>query len=281
MLWPTGLDRFQAAFPGRTYDVGIAEQHAVTSAAGLAFTGQHPVVAVYSTFLNRAFDQVLLDVALHRAGVTFVLDRAGITGEDGASHNGMWDLSVLSIVPGIRVAAPRDEASLRQALREAVAVDDGPTVVRFPKGALPEPLPAVDLLGTLDLLHSDEAPDVLVVGVGGLAGAAREAAAKLAADGVRSVVAAPLWVTPLPVELVELAGQVGSVVTIEDNGVVGGVGSALAVACADAGVPVRMRRLGIPQKFLAHCGRAALLDSFGLTAQSCAEAARDLLGHGH
>ncbi len=147
MLWPTGLDRFAAAFPERTHDVGIAEQHAVASAAGLAFVGQHPVVAVYSTFLNRALDQVLMDVALHRAGVTFVLDRAGVTGEDGASHNGMWDLSLLSVVPGIKVAAPRDESSLRRALREAVEVSDGPTVVRFPKGRLPEPLPAVDQVG--------------------------------------------------------------------------------------------------------------------------------------
>jgi 1-deoxy-D-xylulose-5-phosphate synthase len=280
MLWPTGLDRFQAAFPDRTYDVGIAEQHAVASAAGLAYAGRHPVVAVYSTFLNRALDQVLFDVALHRAGVTIVLDRAGITGDDGASHNGMWDLSLLSVVPGIRIAAPRDEASLRRALREAVAVDDGPTVVRFPKGALPEPLPAVHRLGAVDLLHADDDPQVLLVGIGGLAGAARDAAAKLAADGIRTVVASPLWVTPLTPELVELAGRVGAVVTMEDNGLVGGVGSALTVACNDAGLTVRVRRLGIPQEFLAHAGRPALLESLGLTAQSCAEAARDLLSHG-
>ena len=119
MLQPVGLDAFAKAYPGRVFDVGIAEQHATTSAAGMALGGLHPVVAVYATFLNRAFDQVLMDVALHRAGVTFVLDRAGVTGEDGASHHGMWDMSILQVVPGLRIAAPRDAATLRAELREA------------------------------------------------------------------------------------------------------------------------------------------------------------------
>jgi 1-deoxy-D-xylulose-5-phosphate synthase len=277
MLCPTGLDRFAAEFPDRTYDVGIAEQHALTSAAGMAFAGLHPVVAVYATFLNRAFDQVLMDVALHRAGVTIVLDRAGVTGDDGASHNGMWDLSMLGLVPGVRIAAPRDEETLRRALREAVAVSDGPTVVRFPKGRLAEPLPAVGDSDGVDLLHADSEPQVLLVGVGSMAGVAREAAAKLSAEGVPVAVAAPLWVTPLPSGLVDLASEIGLVVTMEDNGLVAGIGSSLATALADAGVTVRMERLGIPQEFLDHAGRPAILERLGLTAQGCADAARRLL----
>ena len=277
MLCPTGLDRFAEEFPDRTYDVGIAEQHALTSAAGMAFAGLHPVVAVYATFLNRAFDQVLMDVAMHHAGVTIVLDRAGVTGDDGASHNGMWDLSMLGLVPGVRVAAPRDEETLRRALREAVAVSDAPTVVRFPKGRLAEPLPAVGDSDGVELLHADSEPQVLLVGVGSMAGAAREAAAKLSAEGVPVAVAAPLWITPLPAALVDLAGEIGRVVTMEDNGLVGGVGSSLATALADAGVSVRMERLGIPQEFLDHAGRPAILERLGLTAQGCADAARRVL----
>lgn len=277
MLGPTGLDRFSQRFPERTFDVGIAEQHAVTSAAGLAWTGLHPVVAVYATFLNRAFDQVLMDVALHRAGVTFVLDRAGVTGDDGASHNGVWDLSTFSVVPGIRIAAPRDEATLRSALREAVAVDDGPTVVRFPKGRLGEPLPAVAMDSGVDLLHADPDPAVLLVGVGSMAGVAREAAAKLSAEGIGAVAAAPVWIHPVPEGLVALAGRVGTMVTIEDNSLVAGVGSALTVACAQAGHQVRSAGLGVPPRFLHHAGRPALLEELGLTAHDCAEAARALL----
>ncbi len=277
MLCPTGLDLFCAEFPDRTYDVGIAEQHALTSAAGMAFAGLHPVVAVYATFLNRAFDQVLMDVALHHAGVTIVLDRAGVTGDDGASHNGMWDLSMLGLVPGIRVAAPRDEETLRRALRQAVAISDGPTVVRFPKGRLAEPLPAVDAVSGMDLLRADPEPQVLLVGVGSMAAVAREAGEKLSAEGVQVVVAAPLWVTPLPDALVELAGEVGRVVVVEDNGLAGGIGSSLATALADAGRNVRMERLGIPQGFLEHAGRPAILERLGLTAQGCADAARRVL----
>jgi 1-deoxy-D-xylulose-5-phosphate synthase len=277
MLCPTGLDRFAEEFPDRTYDVGIAEQHALTSAAGMAYAGLHPVVAVYATFLNRAFDQVLMDVALHRAGVTIILDRAGVTGDDGASHNGMWDLSMLALVPGVRVAAPRDEETLRRALREAVAVSDGPTVVRFPKGRLAEPLPAIGDSDGVDLLHADSEPQVLLVGVGSMAGVAREAAAKLSAEGVPVAVAAPLWVTPLPSGLVDLAAEIGMVVTMEDNGLVAGIGSSLATALADAGVAVRMERLGVPQEFLDHAGRPAILERLGLTAQGCADAARRLL----
>jgi 1-deoxy-D-xylulose-5-phosphate synthase len=277
MLGPTGLAGFAERFPERTFDVGIAEQHAVTSAAGMAYAGLHPVVAVYATFLNRAFDQMLLDVALHRAGVTIVLDRAGVTGDDGASHNGMWDLSLLGLVPGIRIAAPRDEATLRAALREAVAVEDGPTVLRFPKGRLVEPLPAVGVRDGVDLLHEDPEPRVLLVGVGSMATAARDAAAKLSAEGVPCVCASPVWITPLPRALVALAGELGHVVTIEDNVLAGGVGASLAVACADAGLNVRSARLGIPQQFVQHDSRPALLERFGLTTQGCVQAAHRVL----
>ena len=280
MLGPTGMDRFAAEFPDRTFDVGIAEQHAATSAAGMAYAGLHPVVAVYATFLNRAFDQVLMDVALHRAGVTFVLDRAGVTGDDGASHNGMWDLSMLSVVPGIRIAAPRDESTLRQALRDAVAVSDGPTVVRFPKGRLAEPLPAVEVRDGIDLVHAEPDPLLLLVGIGSMAGVAREAAAKLSAEGIACVAASPLWVSPLPPALVDLAITTGRVVTVEDNSVASGFGAGLAVACADAGGAVRSARLGIPREFLQQGSRPALLEQVGLTAQACADAARRLLDPG-
>ena len=185
MLQPVGLQKFEAAFPERTFDVGIAEQHAVTSAAGLAMGGMHPVVCVYATFLNRAFDQALMDVALHQLPVTFVLDRAGITGEDGASHNGMWDLSILQVVPGLRIAAPRDGATLREELREAVAVEDGPTAVRFPKGAVGDDLPALERRGAVDVLR--RGADVLIVSIGAMARISLEVADRLAAQGISAI----------------------------------------------------------------------------------------------
>ena len=217
MLGPTGLDRFAAAFPSRTYDVGIAEQHAVTSAAGLAFGGMHPVVALYATFLNRAFDQVLMDCALHRAGVTFVLDRAGVTGDDGASHNGMWDMSMLQVVPGLRMAAPRDEITLRAELREAVAVSDAPTVVRFSKGALGPEIPAIRTLGPLDVIAESGNGDVIIVSVGAFAPIAVEVADRLKAQGIGVIVVDPRWVKPLPADLIELASTARLVVVLEDG----------------------------------------------------------------
>lgn len=270
MLGPTGLDAFAAAFPERCFDVGIAEQHALTSAAGLAMGGLHPVVAVYSTFLNRAFDQLLMDVALHRQGVTLVLDRSGVTGDDGASHNGMWDLSILGVVPGIRVAAPRDADNLRAALGEAVTVADGPTVVRFPKGAVAAPIPAQERLGELDVLHRRGAPDVLLVGVGSFAGLALEASDRLVDHGIGVTVVDPRWVVPVPDALVELAAGYRLVVTVEDGGRHGGFGSALAAALRDAGVEVPLRDIGIPQRFLDHGSRAEVLAELGLTAQDVA-----------
>jgi 1-deoxy-D-xylulose-5-phosphate synthase len=270
MMHPVGLDRFQARFPERTFDVGIAEQHAATSAAGLALGGLHPVFAVYATFLNRAFDQVLMDCALHRLGVTFVLDRAGVTGDDGASHNGMWDMSMLQLVPGLRLAAPRDTTRLCELLDEAVAVDDAPTVLRFPKGPPPEDIPALGRAGGCDVLFRSGASDVLVVGVGAMAGTAVEVAERLAAQGIGATVVDPRWVKPVDPELVALADRHRLVVTIEDNGVVGGVGAVLLQTMAEAGVHTPVRLHGIPQQFLEHAKRAAILERIGLTPQGIA-----------
>jgi len=270
MLGPTGLDAFAEAFPQRCYDVGIAEQHALTSAAGLAMGGLHPVVAVYSTFLNRAFDQLLMDVALHNQPVTVVLDRAGVTGDDGPSHNGMWDLSILGVVPGIRIAAPRDAGSLREQLNEAVAVTDGPTVLRFPKGRAPEPVPALQRIGGVDVLRRHGGQDVLLLGVGAFVGLALAAADRLADHGIGCTVVDPRWVMPVPAVLVDLAGAHRLVVTVEDGGRHGGFGWALAAALRDAGVGTPLRDLGIPQRFLDHGSRADVLAELGLTAQDVA-----------
>ncbi|HEX3931572.1 MAG TPA: 1-deoxy-D-xylulose-5-phosphate synthase [Nocardioides sp.] len=270
MLYPVGLAPFAAAYPDRTFDVGIAEQHAVTSAAGLAMGGMHPVVAIYATFLNRAFDQVLMDVALHRCGVTFVLDRSGVTGADGASHNGMWDLSILQVVPGLRIACPRDGARVRELLREAVAVSDAPTVVRLPKGSPPEDISAVDRAGGCDILVRRGRKDVLVVGVGSMAAVGVDVAARLEAQGIGVTVVDPRWVKPLDPALVQLARDHRLVVSIEDNGRVGGAGAALLALLNDEGVTTPYSLHGIPQEFLMHAERQAILDRIGLNAQTIA-----------
>jgi len=270
MLIPVGLHRFAQRYPERVFDVGIAEQHAVTSAAGMAHGGLHPVVALYATFINRAFDQVLMDVALHREGVTFVLDRAGVTGDDGASHNGMWDLSLLGLVPGIRIAAPRDAPRLRQLLREAVAVDDGPTVLRYQKGAVPAETATLDQIGGMDVLadHRVEADgDVLVVAIGSMVGVGLEVAGRLTQQGIGVTVLDPRWVLPVNPALPPLAARYQLVVVIEDNGVAGGVGSRIADALRAARVPTAVRAFGIPQQFLDHASRAQVLEQIGLTAQ--------------
>jgi len=267
MLHPVGLDAFARRFPDRIFDVGIAEQHATTSAAGLALGGLHPVVAIYATFLNRAFDQVLMDVALHRCGVTFVLDRAGVTGEDGPSHNGMWDMSVLQVVPGLRLAAPRDAARLRELLNEAVQVDDAPTVVRFPKGPPVLDVEAVGRVGGCDVLARHGAEDVLVVAVGAMGATCVEVADRLVAQGIGVTVVDPRWVKPVDAALVELAERHRLVVSVEDNGVVGGCGSVLLQTLNEARVDTPVRIFGIPQRFLDHAKRAAILEQVGLTPQ--------------
>ncbi|WP_369134198.1 1-deoxy-D-xylulose-5-phosphate synthase [Modestobacter sp. I12A-02662] len=270
MLHPTGLAPFAERFPERTFDVGIAEQHALTSAAGLAMGGMHPVVAVYSTFLNRAFDQVLMDVALHRQPVTIVLDRAGVTGSDGASHNGMWDMSICGVVPGLRLAAPRDEGTLREALRESVEVTDGPTVVRFPKGALPPEAPAVERRGPVDVLRRAQAQEVLLVAVGALVPMCLAAAERAADHGIEVTVVDPRWVLPVSAELVGLAREHKLVVTVEDSGRAGGVGTTLTQALQDADCDVPVRSLGLPQRFFEHGSRGQVLADAGLTEQDVA-----------
>jgi len=272
MLQPVGLKKFADAFPDRIYDVGIAEQHAAVSAAGLATGGLHPVFAVYATFLNRAFDQVLMDVALHKCGVTFVLDRAGVTGTDGASHNGMWDMSILQVVPGLRLAAPRDADQVRAQLREAVQVEDAPTVVRFSKGAVGPAVPAVGRIGGMDVLRapSTDAPDVLLVSVGALAPMCLEIAALLDKQGITTTVVDPRWVKPVDEAMAPLAEQHRVVVTVEDNSRVGGVGSSIAQALRDAGVDVPLRDFGIPPRFLDHASRAEVMTEIGLTAPDIA-----------
>ncbi len=275
MLQPVGLQKFSVAFPSRTIDVGIAEQHAVTSAAGLAMGGLHPVVCLYATFLNRAFDQALMDVALHRLPVTFVLDRAGITGEDGASHNGMWDLSILQLIPGMRIAAPRDGATLREELREAVAVEDGPTALRFPRGAVGDDVPALERVGGIDILRRGS--DVLIVAVGAMGRLALEVADRVAAQGISVTVVDPRWVCPVPAEVIGLAAQHRLVVTIEDNGRVGGIGTQVSQALRDADVDVPARDLGIAQRFLDHGSRAQVLAEVGLTAQDVAREIVELI----
>ncbi len=270
MLHPVGLAAFADAYPDRIVDVGIAEQHAVTSAAGMAMGGLHPMVCVYATFLNRAFDQMLMDVGLHRLPVTFVLDRAGVTGDDGPSHNGMWDLSILSIVPGMRIALPRDGARLRELLDEVVAIDDGPTAIRFPKGALPRDIERVDRIGTLDVLRADPESDVLIVAFGPMADLALEVSTRLADQGIGSMVVDPRWLLPIDPAIASLAASHSLVVSIEDHGRQGGAGSTIGLALRDAGVPTPMLVQSIPQRFLAQGKRAEVLAEIGFTAQEIA-----------
>jgi 1-deoxy-D-xylulose-5-phosphate synthase len=270
MLIPVGLHQFAQRHPERVFDVGIAEQHAVTSAAGLAFAGLHPVVAVYATFANRAFDQLLMDVALHGAGVTFVLDRAGITGDDGASHHGMWDLSLLQLVPGIRIAAPRDGATLRAELREAVDVDDVPTVIRFSKGALPADIPAIGRDGGLDVLLRQGDEDVLLVAVGAMVPLGLDVADRLAAQGIGVTVVDPRWVVPVDEALVPLAARHRAVVVVEDGLRTGGIASAVQQRLSDAGVRTPLQGFGLPRQFLDHGRRPEVLERVGLTAQEVA-----------
>ena len=271
MLIPVGMDAMAEKYPDRVFDVGIAEQHAVTAAAGMAFGGLHPVVAVYSTFLNRAFDQVLMDVALHKAGVTFVLDRAGVTGPDGASHHGMWDMSILQVVPGIQIAAPRDEASLRESLREAVAIENAPTVIRFPKGNVAKPLPALKrLAGGTDVLFESAARDVLIVGIGPFAHLAVRVAGLLGQQGIGATVVDPRWILPVSEDLVRLSAEHRLVVTLEDGVRVGGFGSRLRQILRVAQVDTGLHEVGIPAEFLEHAERDEILSRLGLTDKQIA-----------
>ena len=268
MLGPTGLDKFASVYPERTIDVGIAEQHAVTSAAGMAFAGLHPVVAVYSTFLNRAFDQLLLDVALHKAGVTFVLDRAGVTGDDGPSHHGIWDMALTGIVPTLHLAAPRDSARLKEVLREAVAISDAPTVIRFPKGAVSADIPAFERRDGIDVLYRGESADVLLISVGAMATMSVEAASQAYREGVGVTVIDPRWVKPLPQSLITMADRYKSVVVVEDGIAHGGIASALSEMFRKAGLDTPIHSIGVPLTFIEHSKRSEILSDLGMTAQN-------------
>jgi len=268
MMGPTGLDKFQNAYPDRTFDVGIAEQHATTAAAGMAYAGLHPVFAVYSTFLNRAFDQLLLDVALHKAGVTFVLDRAGVTGDDGPSHNGIWDLALTGIIPTLHVAAPRDGQQLRETLREAVDIADAPSLIRFPKGAINPDIPAFERRDGIDVLYRGESADVLLVSVGAFASIAVESAAQAYREGVGVTVIDPRWVKPLPKSLVTMAQRYKSVVVLEDGIKHGGIASTISELFRDAQLDVPVHSIGIPLTFLEHAKRSEILEELGITVQN-------------
>ncbi len=268
MMGPTGLDKFQKAYPDRTFDVGIAEQHATTAAAGMAYAGLHPVFAVYSTFLNRAFDQLLLDVALHKAGVTFVLDRAGVTGDDGPSHNGIWDLALTGIIPTLHVAAPRDGQQLRETLREAVDISDAPSLIRFPKGAINADIPAFERRDGIDVLYRGESADILLVSVGAFASIAVESAAQAYREGVGVTVIDPRWVKPLPKSLVTMAQRYKSVVVLEDGIKHGGIASTISELFRDAQLNVPVNSIGIPLTFLEHAKRSEILEELGITVQN-------------
>jgi 1-deoxy-D-xylulose-5-phosphate synthase len=268
MMGPTGLDKFQKAYPDRTFDVGIAEQHATTAAAGMAYAGLHPVFAVYSTFLNRAFDQLLLDVALHKAGVTFVLDRAGVTGDDGPSHNGIWDLALTGIIPTLHVAAPRDGQQLRETLREAVDISDAPSLIRFPKGAINPDIPAFERRDGIDVLYRGESADILLVSVGAFASIAVESAAQAYREGVGVTVIDPRWVKPLPKSLVTMAQRYKSVVVLEDGIKHGGIASTISELFRDAQLNVPVHSIGIPLTFLEHAKRSEILEDLGITVQN-------------
>ena len=286
MLDPVGLGAFAAEYPHRCFDVGIAEQHAMTSAAGMAAAGLHPVIALYATFLNRAFDQLLMDVALHKAGVTLVLDRAGVTGEDGASHHGMWDLAMLGIVPGIHLAVPRDEPTLRAALAECLAISDAPSVLRYPKTPLGADIPALRSVGGIDVLAETAGGpvDVLLVSVGAMAPDALDAAERIGEAGYTVRVIDPRWVTPVPPALADFAAQAGVMITVEDGVAVNGAGSRFAQHLSEQGLSVPTREIGIPVDFLQHGKVAEVRAAIGLTPQGISrravEFAAAVLGRG-
>ena len=265
MLGPTGLDKFAQSFPERTIDVGIAEQHAVTSAAGLAYAGMHPVIAIYSTFLNRAFDQLLLDVALHKAGVTFVLDRAGITGDDGPSHHGIWDLALTGIVPNMHVGAPRDGARLKEILRECVAIENAPSMVRFPKGAVPADIPAVQRVDGIDILHRGLTPQVLVISVGSMAGMALEVAQLAKAQSIEITVIDPLWVKPISPAVIALCANYSTVVVMEDGIKHAGIASTISEALRNSDTNCSLHSIGVPLEFIEHSKRAEILEDLEIT----------------
>ena len=265
MLGPTGLDKFAQSFPERTIDVGIAEQHAVTSAAGLSYAGMHPVIAIYSTFLNRAFDQLLLDVALHKAGVTFVLDRSGITGDDGPSHHGIWDLALTGIVPNMHVGAPRDGARLKEILRQSVAIQNAPSMIRFPKGAVPADIPALERISGTDILHRGENKQVLLISVGSMASMAMEVVSLAKKQSIEITVIDPLWVKPISPDVIAMCGQYGTVIVMEDGIKHAGIASTISEALREAGSNCVLHSIGVPLEFIEHSKRTEILEDLAIT----------------
>ena len=265
MLGPTGLDKFAQSFPDRTIDVGIAEQHAVTSAAGLAYAGVHPVIAIYSTFLNRAFDQLLLDVALHNAGVTFVLDRSGITGDDGPSHHGIWDLALTGIVPHMHVGAPRDGARVKELLRQCIAIDNAPSMIRFPKGAIPADIPALDRIDGIDILHRGDTNQVLVISIGSMAAMALEVAQLAHKESIEVTVIDPLWVKPMSSNVIALCAKYSTVVVMEDGIKHAGIASTISESLREAGSSCSVHSIGVPLEFIEHSKRNEILDDLKIT----------------
>jgi 1-deoxy-D-xylulose-5-phosphate synthase len=265
MLGPTGLDKFAQNFPDRTIDVGIAEQHAVTSAAGLAYAGVHPVIAIYSTFLNRAFDQLLLDVALHNAGVTFVLDRAGITGDDGPSHHGIWDLALTGIVPHMHVGAPRDGARVKELLRQCIEIDNAPSMIRFPKGAIPADIPALDRIDGIDILHRGDTNQVLVISIGSMASMALEVAQLAHKESIEVTVIDPLWVKPMSSNVTALCAKYSTVLVMEDGIKHAGIASTISESLREAGSTCSVHSIGVPLEFIEHSKRNEILDDLKIT----------------
>ena len=268
MLGPTGLDKFAQSFPERTIDVGIAEQHAVTSAAGMAYAGMHPVIAIYSTFLNRAFDQLLLDVALHNAGVTFVLDRAGITGDDGPSHHGIWDLALTGIVPNMHVGAPRDGARLKEILRACIEISNAPSMLRFPKGAVPADISALERIEGIDVLHRGASPQLLIISIGSMAGLAIEVAQLAKSQSIEVTVVDPLWVKPIPNSLLKMCAGYSTVVVMEDGIKHAGIASTISEALRDSGSNCSLHSIGVPLEFIEHSKRAEILNDIEITPEA-------------
>jgi len=277
----TGLTAFSQQFPDRYFDTGIAEQHAVTLAAGMAAGGIKPMCAIYSTFLQRGFDQVLHDVCLQNLPVRFFMDRAGLVGDDGPTHHGVFDVSYLSPIPNIVLLAPRDTTELQEMTRWMMRYDDGPTAVRYPRGSSDERLPESRTpiaLGRSEVLLAPSDPDVLLVGLGSTVAPAFEAAQKLLGEGIRAAVLNARFAKPLDAEMIlKLASTAGRVVVVEEGVKPGGFGEAVRTLLAEAGIErLAFVALGIPDEFIEHGPQAVLRAQCGIDASAIFAAARSL-----
>lgn len=272
----TSFGKFQQEFPGRFFDVGIAEAHAVTFAAGLATDGLRPVVGVYSTFLQRAYDQIIHDVAIQRLPVVFALDRAGFAGDDGRTHHGVFDLSYLRIIPNMVVMAPKDEMELRHMLKTAMAYDDGPIAIRYPRGAgtgvdTSTPMEVLPI-GRGEVLRTGN--DISLIAVGSTVPAAMQAANRLHEHGYSATVANARFIKPLDEELIlKLANSTGGIITIEENAKAGGFGSAILEFLSDHNLQVPVTTLGVPDMFFDQASQDRLRDLAGIGVETIVDAA--------